>query len=143
MSKRTSIEKKRMVFVYDFIQDNNTQLSSRDKAKKFESYVQKVPAFILTNGLGNTLAYLSTQTDQQWIMVQKVIVQWLAAVDNPVKSRLPQQPSSLKDIITVLRADNLDHFEYRAITVEVLALFNWLRRLAKAHRLTFKSESNG
>lgn len=139
MSTRRSIEKDRMKFAYDYVGDMNL---GKDSAKKFESYVQKVPAFILTNGLGNTLAFLTTKNDEQWINVKKVVADWLWKVEGPVKSRFQNQPS-FSDILGKLKDVDFKDVEYRAVTVEVLALFNWLRRFAKATRIAAENKSNG
>ncbi len=145
MSTRRSIEKERMNYAFNFVRDSGNGISDKTKAKKFEAYVQKVPAFIMTNGLGNTLAYLTTQTDEQWKAVQKVLCEWLKQVDNPLKERLESKDGELENVLEIMKGDNFHDREYRAVTVEILALFNWLRRFAKAHRLTFdsKSENDG
>jgi len=145
MSTRRSIEKERMNFAFSFVREAGNGISNKEKAKKFEAYVQKVPAFIMTNGLGNTLAYLTTQTDDQWKNVQKVICAWLIQVDNPLKGELESTDGKLEDVLGIMKDGNFHDREYRAVTVEILALFNWLRRFAKAHRLTFdsKTENDG
>jgi len=137
MSTRKSIEKERMSFSYDFVKGN---ISDKTDAKKFEAYVQKVPAFIMTNGLGNTLAYLTTQKDEQWKNVQKVVCEWLKQVDNPLRERLESTDGILENVLEIMKDNDFHDREYRAVTVEILALFNWLRRFAKAHRLTFDSK---
>jgi CRISPR-associated protein Cmr5 len=142
MSTRRSIEKERMSFVFNFVRDSKNGISDKTKAKKFEAYVQKVPSFIMTNGLGNTLAYLTTQTDEQWKNVQKVVCEWLKQVDNPIKERLGATGGKLENVLEIMKDDSFHDREYRAVTVEILALLNWLRRFAKAHRLTFQSKSN-
>lgn len=145
MSTRRSIEKERMSFAFNFVRDPGNGISDRSKAKKFEAYVQKVPAFIMTNGLGNTLAYLTTHRDEQWKAVQNGICEWLKQVDNPIKEKLLATDGKLVNILEIMKDDNFHDREYRAVTVEILAFFNWLRRFAKAHRLTFdsKSENDG
>jgi hypothetical protein len=62
-------------------------------------------------------------------------------VDNPLKERLESTGGKLEDVLVIMKGDNFHDREYRAVTVEILALFNWLRRFAKAHRLTFDSKS--
>lgn len=136
MSTRRSIEKERMKFAYDYV--NGKELRA-EAAKKFESYVQKVPAFILTNGLGNTMAFLTTKNDEQWRNVKEVVANWLWRVEGPVKSRF-QSPPSFIDILDKLKDDDFEDIEYRAVMVEVLALFNWLRRFAKANRIAIESK---
>lgn len=147
MSTRRSIEKERMSFAFNFVRDPGNGISDRSKAKKFEAYVQKVPAFIMTNGLGNTLAYLTTQGDEQWKAVQKGICEWLKQVDNPIKEILLATDGKLENVLEIMKDNNFHDREYRAVTVEILALFNWLRRFAKAHRLSLtdnrKSENDG
>lgn len=133
MSNRKSIEQKRMEFAFEH--------SSGAKApKKYEAYVQKVPAFIMTNGLGNTIAYISTQSNENWEKVGQNIFDWLLKVDNPIKKELEQKQQSdkanIKGLLEVLKDNSVSDTEYKSVTMEVLALFNWLRRFAKTHRKT-------
>lgn len=130
MSNRKSIEQERMQFAFE-------QSKNAKKAKKYEAYVQKIPAFIMTNGLGNTIAYISTQSDDDWKKVGQDICDWLLKVENPFKQKLEVKNGSgdigIKDLLEVLK-DNRNDSEYKSVTIEVLALFNWLRRFAKTHR---------
>jgi len=128
MNKRKSIERQRMQFAFD-------QSKNAKDAKKYEAYVQKVPAFIMTNGLGNTIAYISTQTDANWKKVGQNICNWLLEVENPFKEPLSNKngDDKIKNLLEVLK-ENENDTEYKSVTIEVLALFNWLRRFAKTHR---------
>lgn len=134
MSTRRSIEKKRMKFAFEFV---NGKSFGKDDAKTFESYVHKVPAYILTNGLGNTFAFLATKGDAQWKNVQDAICKWLGNVENPIMDKL-QGKQTFKDILQVMTDDDFSIGENRAVTTEVLTLLNWLRRFAKAKRLELK-----
>lgn len=139
MSTRKSIEKQRMRFAYEFVKNN---ISGESNAKKFEAYVQKVPAFIMTNGLGNTLAYLSTQRDDQWQHVQNAVCKWLSTVNNPLKNRIEGTETGIDEVLKCLKEENFTDREYRTVTIETLAMFNWLRRFAKAHRQNLKAANH-
>lgn len=131
MSNRRSIEQHRMKFAFE-------QSRNAENAKKYEAYVQKIPAFIMTNGLGNTIAYVATQSDKNWKKVGKNICDWLLEVENPLKDKLATQKGdqdiTIMDLLEVLK--NCNQNEYKSATIEMLALFNWLRRFAKTHKDT-------
>lgn len=101
------------------------------KAKEYKSYAKKLPMMIKTNGLGASLSFALSKSKNKegnktaWGILYDDLDSWL---------RLPHKiwllgvnpPTDLSD-----SAINLDSQEYRALTVEVLAFLNWLRRFAE------------
>jgi CRISPR-associated protein Cmr5 len=87
------------------------------KQKEYKSYVKKIPMMILTNGLGATFAfvYSKKKNGNAWELVYNQTKEWL---------KVPQNDELVKWII------DQDSQSYRAVTNEVLALFNWLKRFA-------------
>jgi len=97
------------------------------KAKAFEGlyggWVKKLPALILTNGLGQALAFLLAKGKRQeaaktlydhlskWIMAEVAQVQGVKLLDWLIKH---------------------DSAHYRRATTEALAFVNWLKRFAEA-----------
>jgi CRISPR-associated protein Cmr5 len=85
--------------------------------KDYQSYVKKIPMRILTNGLGATFAfvYSKKKDGNAYDLIYKQTKEWL---------KVPKNDELVKWII------DRESPEYRAVTNEVLALFNWLKRFA-------------
>lgn len=103
---------------------------SRDLKEKFKSHVKSFPMLIKTNGLGSALAFLFSKKDKEEGVYKKVgesIVDWLKE-DEKYKGYGLATLTDLKSLTEgVIK---LDSSNYRALTIEVLAFFNWLRRFA-------------
>ena len=101
--------------------------ASKD-AKAFKSYSKKLPMMIKTNGLGAALAFAlskgKSDENTPWGLLYKQIHEWLKYEKQWLLGNNP--PTDLSKA-----AINLDSQEYRALTVEVLAFLNWLRRFAE------------
>lgn len=132
MSRRNT-EQQRMQFAFRVAGKANEKGAN----KKYEAYVQKIPSMIHTNGLGNTLAFIAGQ-EKEWQTIGKNICEWLNKTENPLKGKLPEKGSAM-DLVNALKDKNFSDAKYRAVTNEVLALFNWLRRAAKACKLEKES----
>lgn len=118
------------------------------KGDKYASYVKDVPMMIKTNGLGNTLAFLLSKGTKMkeegrnnkirpgdrrnpkntYNLIYHQITIWFEEAQNThFFSSLGNSKSS--DLVqNVIRLKSPD---YRSVTVEVLALFNWLKRFAE------------
>jgi len=103
---------------YPNVIDEKTKESVPSKQQKnYKSYVRKIPMMVLTNGLGATFAfvYSKKKNGNAWELVYNQTKEWL---------KVPQNDELVKWII------DQDSQSYRAVTNEVLALFNWLKRFA-------------
>ncbi len=124
MSEIREIEQGRASQAFECISshesDNNKTL------REYKAYIKKLPMLIKVNGLGPALAFVYSKK-------QKAdAYKWLY---NDIKSWLKESPylyyiseklnGELIDDIT-----NLNSQEYRAVTKEVLAFLNWLKRFA-------------
>jgi CRISPR-associated protein Cmr5 len=100
--------------------------SESSKPKEYKSYIKKVPMMIKTNGLGATLAFAMSKSKDgnTWELVYSQILEWLQRPDN--QYLINNQTGELSELIIKLESG-----QYRAVTNEVLALFNWLRRFAE------------
>lgn len=127
MSQLKTLEQKRAAEAWKFIETANKK---EGKFKKeYRSTVLKLPSLILTNGLGQTLAFLKSkgkgnesnaeekvyQDLQEWLKKSEVI-NWGSAAQN--------------ELIERIMAINSD--KYRLVTTEALAFLNWLKRFADA-----------
>ena len=133
-----AIENGRARFAYDAAKTGNLIKSKFQvdnvyyKDENYETYVKKIPMMIKTNGLGATFAFvLSKKTS--------VNDKGQPGTDNNPKNAydliyaqtnewLKQKGLIQADLIEELVA--MKSVEYKVVTNEVLALFNWLRRFA-------------
>jgi CRISPR-associated protein Cmr5 len=106
------------------------------KDDKYKSYVKKIPMMILTNGLGATFAFIYSKQKSYdskknkkagekenpkngYDLIYKQVDEWLK------KDYKQNNDDELIQWII-----DQDSQSYRAVTNEVLALFNWLKRFA-------------
>jgi len=82
---------------------------------------------IKTNGLGATFAFMLSKGGT-YEFIGKQVLEWL---NNDEKNILSDANNlkSFKDLNA--KIISLNSPEYRALTIEVLAFFNWLRRFAE------------
>lgn len=101
------------------------------KAKEYKSYAKKLPMMIKTNGLGASLSFALSKSKNKegqktpWGNLYDDLNSWLK---EPHKIWLLGDNPTL-DLSEA--AINLESQEYRALTIEVLAFLNWLRRFAE------------
>lgn len=117
------IEQGRATFAYDCALEGS-QLP--EKAKEYRQYVKRIPMLIKTNGLGATLAFINSKSkkDEAYQLIYSQLTIWLK--DEP-KNLLGYNGNEdlCKYIVSI------DSSQYRAATIEILALLNWLRRFAE------------
>ncbi len=110
------IEKERAIFAYEKVEE--AIANNNIKQSEYKSYCKKIPSYIQTNGLSATFAFIfSKNTTYKFIYKQ---------VDERLKDRYNKG-----DMELVEWCIKLDSNKYRKVTIEVLALFNWLRRFAE------------
>lgn len=102
--------------------------------KKYSSLVRKAPMYILTNGLGQTLAFLKAKgkgekNNEHEVNEHEVLYQHLSRW---VGAQIGIQNTSLLEWLLTQ-----DSATYRRATTETLAYLNWLKRFAEA---SLKSE---
>lgn len=128
-TRMSGIEQGRAEFAYKHAKEIADRPKEYDEQKKkYRAYVKNVPMMIKTNGLGATVAFIFSKQQKekekayQWIYQQ--ITEWLEKeqthlIDLSNKKELMEEVVKLKSPA------------YRVVTVEVLALFTWLRRFAE------------
>lgn len=92
--------------------------------REYGSLARKVPSLILTNGLGQTLAFLKAKgkgdpSDEHEVLYQHI--------SNWLKQRLRLEDDLLEWIVNSANSQ-----QYRIATMEALALLQWLKRFAEA-----------
>jgi len=112
------IEQGRASFAYEKVLEAKDQLK-KDEVK-YKSYVRKIPMYIKTNGLGPTFAFVKSKSKEDaYSLIYKQTEEWLKE-----SGALDGGEELIKEII------KKDSADYRYLTNEVLALFNWLRRFS-------------
>lgn len=103
----------------------------KELKESYRSHVKSFPMLVKTNGLGAALAFLFSKRDKEqgvYKMVGNSIVDWLKK-DEQYKNYGLGKLSDLKSLTEGVVGINSP--EYRALTIEVLAFFNWLTRFAE------------
>jgi CRISPR-associated protein Cmr5 len=116
------IEKERAIFAYEKVDKavNNQKI----KQSEYKSYCKKIPSLIQTNGLSATFAFMFSKKTGTYIYIYNQVDEWLKKRyrgDND----LDNEQELMKKLLS------LESVKYRKVTIEILALFNWLRRFAE------------
>jgi CRISPR-associated protein Cmr5 len=106
------------------------EVKDKEFASNYRTIAIKAPSLILTNGLGQTLAFLKAKgkgnlTDEHEVLYQH-ITNWLKQQDW-LKKQLKPNDDLLEWIVSKATSQ-----EYRLATMEALALLQWLKRFAEA-----------
>jgi len=95
--------------------------------KNYRSYVKKIPTMILSNGLGQTLAFIKSKSEKgnAYELIYEQLTEYMRS---PYTTRM-QMPEDKKELIDWVIS--CDSEKYRYITQEILAFLNWLKRFAE------------
>lgn len=98
------------------------------KIPEYESWAKKMPMLIQANGLGAGLAFLKSKAKDNNVyqLLYKQSKAWLIHSDCFLKSILGFSDNCelIEEVI------KLESPQYRAVTLELIAFFNWVRRFA-------------
>lgn len=141
----TKLEKGRAEFAYKCA-EKGKQISKKFQINnewyeddKYASYVKKLPSMILSNGLGQTLAYIVAKRKKEkngrkpgseenpknaYDLIYNQLTEYLKS-DIPARIKMPAEQDLLEWVISC------ESEKYRYITQEILAFLNWLRRFAE------------
>ncbi len=106
-------------------------------AKEYKSNVKKVPMQIKTNGLGASCAFMISKAKKEnnsWQLIYLQLQKWFIKDEKYCKYAINENQEIVldgkkTDLIKFLV--QIDSTYYRALTVEALAYFAWLRRFAE------------
>lgn len=135
-----SIEQKRAGFAYECAEKGSrlTDDKNNSKANEYKAYAQKAPALIKTNGLAVTLAFFKAKAKGEnpdqcnvemrtaYGLIYSQIRDWIVKCD--LKLLSIDEDFNLVLVEEVIKQESAS---YRAITLEVLAFLQWLRRFAE------------
>jgi CRISPR-associated protein Cmr5 len=129
MSQIQRLEQKRAVEAWSCVQYVNEEIEDIKFKKEYRSLVLKLPSLILTNGLGQTLAFLKSKGKGNESNAEEKVYQdlqgWLTNTEIINWGTVKQS-----ELIERIMAINSD--KYRLITAETLAFLNWLKRFTDA-----------
>ncbi len=114
------LERDRAVFAYDRVEEVSE--NANIKHSEYKSYCKKIPAMIQTNGLSATFAFMYSK-GKTYRTIYDQVDEWLKKRykgDGDIENNQELMKKLLK----------LESAKYRKVTIEILALFNWLRRFA-------------
>lgn len=125
LTTRNKLEQGRAAMAYKYAEEG-ARLS---KKKEYKSYVKKMPMMIKTNGLGAAVAFAFSKGSKDgrpdrnnpWGLIYAQLDEWIGKE----KQLMSFDQKSFANALT-----ELDSAQYRAVTNEVLALLNWMRRFA-------------
>ena len=107
------IEQGRATYAFKAVQTVGTSLQ-----KEYKSVAKKLPVLIKTNGLGQSLAFIKKRNNSSDKLYEQ-IGKWLQNEDT---KQLVPKGELVEQVI------RLESSVYRQVTVETLALLNWIRR---------------
>jgi len=146
----TKLEKGRAEFAYRCAEEGKkiirkTQIDGEwYEDDKYKSYVKKIPSMILSNGLGQTLAFVvskrqkpkkkdgqthnpgsSENPKNAYDLIYKQLTEYIKS-DHTARIKMPQEKNDLVEWVISCNSST-----YRYITQEILAFLNWLKRFAE------------
>jgi CRISPR-associated protein Cmr5 len=116
------IEHGRAAFAFDQVKQAVQKLAG--DAQNYKSYVRSLPSMIQVNGLGQALAfcYAKKRDYRAYKDIYESIFDWLQI---KFPDRFQQQSELVEEAVKLSSED------YRRVTMEVLALLNWMGRFAE------------
>jgi CRISPR-associated protein Cmr5 len=120
------LERGRAEFAYKCVSEAINTLEGKKK-KEYRSYTRKIPTMILTNGLGQTLAFIVAKRENgnAYDLIYKQLTEYMKS-ESTVRIQMPKNKEDLLEWVIFC-----DSQKYRYITEELLAFLNWLKRLAE------------
>lgn len=117
--ERVGIENGRASFAFKSVK--NAFDNSQVNFESYRSYVKKMPSLIQVNGLGQALAFCY-QKRKEYRVIYDQLHTWL-------KEKYPKYfEEHKKEFVEVVIG--LNSADYRVLTMEALALLNWMRKFA-------------
>ena len=116
---RKGIEQGRAKYAFEAV-NGVSQKESDSFKKNYKSVAKKLPVLVKMNGLGQSLAFIK-QRNTGYDKLYEQIGNWLQIVDT---KQLVSKGELVEQVIQLKSPD------YRQVTVETLALLNWIRRFA-------------
>lgn len=132
-----TLEQKRAEYAYKIVE----KIKAQSHASDFSSLVSKIPSYILTNGLGNTLAFLFSKGKEHHLVTAGLMADWILRKWKIVSTsgfdtlnddwifNSGEVKGKLDDILKGLVLE-LNLYHYSVVTDELLSLFVWIKRFS-------------
>lgn len=131
-----SQNQKRAAYALEKVKAYLYSLKSEKDKKEFKSFVAGLPAMILQNGFGLTMAFLLSKQKDSEKTKQKVafdqIKEWVVECSEITKNYFKDTNARSNDKDFLLHINKLDQIQYRTIQQEALNLLEWIKRYAAA-----------
>jgi len=124
----TKLEKGRAEFAYNCVKRAiEIFQENHKKQKEYKSYTRKIPTMILSNGLGQTIAFVKAKAEKgnAYDLIYKQLTEYMKS-DHTTRIRMPQNKNDLVEWVI-----SCDSLTYRYITQEILAFLTWLKKIAE------------
>jgi len=131
MEKETIIsklEKGRAEFAYRCVEKAIEVFKDNSKKQKeYKSNTRKISTMILSNGLGQTLAFIKAKSEKgnAYDLIYSQLTEYMKSA-HTVRIQMPKEKNDFVEWVI-----SCDSSKYRYITQEILAFLNWLRRFAE------------
>ncbi len=125
-TKINKLEKGRAEFAYNCVKEALEKLDI-EKQKDYRSYTRKIPTMILTNGLGQTLAFIKAKIKKgnAYDLIYRQLTDYLKS-NTTSRIKMPGDKQELLEWVI-----SCDSTEYRYITREILSFLNWVKRFSE------------
>jgi len=124
----TKLEKGRAEFAYKCVEKAIEIFKDNSKKQKeYKSYTRKIPSMILSNGLGQTLAFIKAKSEKgnAYDLIYQQLTEYMKS-EHTARIKMPQEKNDLIELVISCNSST-----YRYITKEILAFLNWLKRFAE------------
>lgn len=127
MSHLENIEHERANEAWSCIGYVNEEVESQSFKKEYRSIVMKLPTLIITNGLGQTLAFLKSKGKGDERNPEEKVYQDIDGWLSKNKNIHWNTKGELIERVIALPSDR-----FRQVTAETLAYLSWMKRFADA-----------
>jgi len=132
-----TLTQKRADFALACVADYLMNKKEESVRKSFKSLTSGVPAMILQNGLGLTMAFIRSKdsksdekSDDKYKKVYEAIKDWLTTKSEITCAFFSPDPG--KDVDFFRRLNQLEQNEYQVVQNEALSIVEWIKRYAAA-----------
>ncbi len=128
-----TLTQKRADFALACVADYLKNKKEEGARESFKSFTAGVPAMILQNGLGLTMAFIrskKSEKDEKYKKVYEAIEDWLTTESETTRALFSS--GQKKDIDFFRRLNQLEHNEYQVVQNEALSIVEWIKRYAAA-----------
>jgi CRISPR-associated protein Cmr5 len=124
------IEQGRVELAYKYSLQGRDYKKNKYDNKKYKSYVRKIPTLIKTNGLAAAIVFIKAKEggNPAYVLLHEQIFRYLREERNRhlYKEPIPDDIGKLVEKVITWDSDT-----YRAVTIEIIALFTWMRRFVE------------